>query len=100
LAEVLAIQLVGAVDEVHLHGSNLQGKQCGYSANAEEWAECNATGTACFARDDQCKSPYSTQDEARGQSYIYVLPTEPAKKHGQHWRQAHVAATNAAFADE
>jgi hypothetical protein len=26
LAKVLAIQLVGAVDEVHLHGRNLQGK--------------------------------------------------------------------------
>ena len=86
LAKVLAIQLIGAVDEVHLHGSNLQGKQCGYSANTEKRAERNAARAACFARDDQCKSPYSAQDKARGQTYIYVLPTKPAKKHGQHWR--------------
>ena len=39
LAKVLAVQLIGAVDEVHLHGSNLQGKQCGYSANAEKGAK-------------------------------------------------------------
>ena len=42
LAEVLAIQLVGAVDEVHLPGSNLQGKQCDYSTYTEKRADDEA----------------------------------------------------------
>ena len=43
LTKMLSIQLIRAVNEMYLHGKNLLDKQRDNGADAEKWAECNAS---------------------------------------------------------